>query len=83
MSALIAAGLVTLASARAIARRRLAAMLVDHTHRRVRCHAERYLRALATIRALQSRGSTDDSYGNAAAESFIHSKSKPFTAKIL
>ena len=73
VSTRITAHLVTLALARAIARRRPGAGLIVHTDRGAQYGAESYRRALAAIQALQSMGSTGDCYDNAACESFFHS----------
>ena len=67
------ASLVTLAFARAVARRRPASGLIVHTDQGVQYASEAFRQVLATANARQSMGSRGDCYDNAVAESFFHS----------
>lgn len=67
------ASLVTLAFARAVARRRLGAGLIVHTDQGRQYASNAFRRALADANAQQSMGSRGDCYDNAVAESFFHS----------
>lgn len=65
--------LVTLAFARAVARRRPAPGFIVHTDQGAQYASEAFRRALADTGARQSMGSRGDCYDNAVAESFFHS----------
>lgn len=67
------ASLVTLAFARAVARRRPEPGLIVHTDQGSQYASDAFRRALASAHARQSMGSRGDCYDNAVAESFFHS----------
>ncbi len=67
------ASLVTLAFARAVARRRPKAGLIVHSDQGVQYASEAFRQALTETHARQSMGSRGDCYDNAVAESFFHS----------
>jgi transposase InsO family protein len=67
------ASLVTLALARAAARRRPNPGLIVHTDQGSQYTSDAFKNALQGIHALQSMGSRGDCYDNAVAESFFHS----------
>lgn len=67
------ASLVTLAFARAVARRRPAPGVIVHTDQGSQYASSAFRRALADAQARQSMGSRGDCYDNAVAESFFHS----------
>ena len=67
------ASLVTLAFARAVARRRPEPGLIVHTDQGSQYASDAFRRALASAHARQSMGSRGDCYDNAVAESFLHS----------
>ena len=69
----LTASLVTLALARAMARRRPAEGLIAHTDQGTQYASTAFRQALKAARALQSMGSRGDCYDNAVAESFFHS----------
>lgn len=67
------ASLVTLAFARAVARRRPKPGFVVHTDQGTQYASEAFRNALTDVKARQSMGSRGDCYDNAVAESFFHS----------
>lgn len=67
------ASLVTLAFARAVARRRPLAGLIVHTDQGTQYASAPFRHALNNAQARQSMGSRGDCYDNAVAESFFHS----------
>ena len=73
ISTRLQASLVTLAFARAVARRRPPPELIVHTDQGCQYASEAFRRALEDVQARQSMGSRGDCYDNAVAESFFHS----------
>lgn len=67
------ASLVTLAFARAVARRRPQPGLIVHTDQGTQYASGAFRRVLRDAKAQQSMGSRGDCYDNAVAESFFHS----------